>query len=462
MTYRPGKTARKMYRHKDRYGTAGMSRKQLKALAREMDIGVNPRGHRGHRSKARSLHSKSRSYLDSVTDSYHSHPTMSRRDKHHRKMVGKRYSQRSRRMSPAYRRMRAEEAEYRLRNPRRKHGSAANRYRSQKDRALARHRRAHARGDRRRMSKHGRQALKWGVKAHRARGGRRNPLSCRMSKASMFHELKHHASRWRPQKQRVAIVLSTRRKCGRRNPVLMNPKRPSPKVRAYQLRKGHGRRYRKIERRLMRGKWERVRTTLRLKKRGHWHKVMPPFRRNPVLTNPKRDGSQTKGEKRLQKHAEWLRTIAERGRQATAALKSMRSVPVASHVAAQEHAANKLSEAVIEKAMEGVPAAVEKVADVVEHAEAKFLRQQIADLTMLINSTKEEADSLGEQDEMMAQELMDQVAKMAKQRTALKAKATGLGIQTNPRRRARTVLVGTHRYAKALRELRSAILRRHR
>jgi hypothetical protein len=46
----------------------------------------------------------------------------------------------------------------------------------------------------------------------------RNPLSCRMSRQSMFHELKHHASRWRPQKQRVAIVLSTLRKCGRRNP----------------------------------------------------------------------------------------------------------------------------------------------------------------------------------------------------------------------------------------------------
>lgn len=61
---------------------------------------------------------------------------------------------------------------------------------------------------------------------------RRNPLTCRMSKESMFHELKHHGSHYRPQKQRVAIVLSSLRKCHRRN-----PKRDGSPTRG-ELRKG--------------------------------------------------------------------------------------------------------------------------------------------------------------------------------------------------------------------------------
>ncbi len=52
MSYRPGKSARKMYRHKARYGTAGMSKRQLRALAREMDIGVNPKRRRGKKHRA--------------------------------------------------------------------------------------------------------------------------------------------------------------------------------------------------------------------------------------------------------------------------------------------------------------------------------------------------------------------------------------------------------------------------
>ena len=42
---------------------------------------------------------------------------------------------------------------------------------------------------------------------------RRNPLSCRMDVGQIMHELKHHGSRRRPQKQMVAIALSTRRRC---------------------------------------------------------------------------------------------------------------------------------------------------------------------------------------------------------------------------------------------------------
>lgn len=45
-SYRPRKRAKRMYRHYDRYGTAGMSRRQIQELARESDIGANPRGRR--------------------------------------------------------------------------------------------------------------------------------------------------------------------------------------------------------------------------------------------------------------------------------------------------------------------------------------------------------------------------------------------------------------------------------
>lgn len=262
MTYRPGRSARKMYRHKARYGTAGMSKRQLRALRREMDIGVNPR-----------------------------------------------------------------------------------------------------------------------------RKKRRNPRS------RYYTGRKSTRMAWNPRR--------------RRNPVLMNPR---------------------------------------------------------ARRNPKRDGSMTKGEVRLQKHAEWLRLIADRGRKATQMLKSMHTVPVASHAAIHEHAEDKVSASTIAKALDGQPAALAKVEEVVEHAEAKFLRQQIADLTMLINSTTDEANALGEADEGMAEELMGQVTKMSKQRKTLKDKATGLGIRTNPRPRSsrRSVLVGTRRYARALAELKAVIRRRPR
>jgi hypothetical protein len=54
---------------------------------------------------------------------------------------------------------------------------------------------------------------------------RRNPLGCSMSRDEMFHELKHHGSRPRSHKQRVAIVLSQERRCGRRT----NPRKSAPR-----------------------------------------------------------------------------------------------------------------------------------------------------------------------------------------------------------------------------------------
>ena len=280
---------------------------------------------------------------------------------------------------------------------------------------------------------------------------KRSPVSYRAGKAarSMYqHKARHGTAgmsmrQLRALRREMDIGVNPRR--GRRNP---------KRARYYQGRKS------------TRLAWNPSRSKSR-GHRGHKRKARGTQGRMRRYTaakmrNPKRDGSMTKGEVRLQKHAEWLRTIADRGRKAMEMLKAMRTVPVASHVAIQEHAANKLSEAVIDKAMDGDPKAEAKVAAVVEHAEAKFLHQQIANLTMLINSTKDEADSLGVADEAMAEELMEQVTKMSKQRKALKDKATGLGIQTNPRRARRTVLIGTRRYASALAELKAALRSGHR
>jgi hypothetical protein len=51
--YKPGRKAARMYRHYEQHGTAGMTKRQLRALAREMDL-INPgRRHRGHRAKNR-------------------------------------------------------------------------------------------------------------------------------------------------------------------------------------------------------------------------------------------------------------------------------------------------------------------------------------------------------------------------------------------------------------------------
>ncbi len=392
MTYRPGRSARSMYRHKSRHGTAGMSKRQLRALAREMDIGVNPKRHRGHRSKPRSRREGRRGYTDSESDRSFSYPTMSRRDKQYRKMVGKRYSKRSRRMPPSYRRMRASEAEYRLRNPL--------------------------------------DGLHEDV-IENVINGMVNPY-----KGRYYTGRKSTRSAWNPKgasfEAKVRAELAEARAALSRD-----------SARAYS-----GSRHHSLKRRV-----EQLEAKL----------AQVSKRRNPVLMNPKRDGSMTKGEKRLQKHAEWLREIAERGRKATAMLKGMRTVPAASHVAAAEHAADKLNSATIEKAMEGVPAAVAKVETVVEHAEAAFIKSRIHDISELISDLErdiEKADAAGEDAE--AEELMDQKIKLAKQRTDLKAKATGLGIQMNPRPRSRrrTVLVGTRAYARALHDLKAALRRR--
>lgn len=422
--YRPGRKSRKMYRHYERYGTAGMSRKQLRALAREMDIGVNPRrGRRDHLLK--DVHHDA--LEDALTEVFT--------------------------------------------NPRSRYYQGRRFTRSA-----------------------------W------------NPLSCRMSKEMMFHELKHHASRRRPHKQRVAIVLSTLRKCRlkkRRNPVTLDDVLNGRVPKSTYTITSDGERYRVsskyvsyqdlgsgwyfvargvpesdveavIERNQARVRWAvrdnpkgwarrdhrgfkdgGARRNRKIQKmlerhRDNWRRT--GGRRNPVLMNPKRDGSMTRGEKRLAKHADWLREIADRGRKAAMMLKSLKTVPAASHVAAAEHAAEKLSEAAIERAMDGEPKAVAKVEQVVEHAEAKVIRQRLEDLRILVEDLDtqiKEAEAMN--DEALAEELMEQKVKVAKQRTALKQKADGLAIQTNPRRR--TVLVGTRAYAHALAQLKAAIRR---
>ncbi len=424
--YRPGKSARKMYRHKDRYGTAGMSRKQLKALAREMDIGVNP--HKGRaRAKARIWSRYRRAYGRATSRPYDKAP------------AGHRWNERVNKLGRLASRTGAGQAALRAKWRRSNQRRNPKGHRGHRSKSRSTHRRAYhlldSEGDRVRSSFRDSRRDRSATRSRRRAIRRESP---RDRDTRRYDEMDDRAFAQEQLNREYHNPYKGRYYSGRKSTrSAWNPRRG---------RNPFDGLHEDVVENVIGGMMNPRRS-----RRG---------RRNPVLTNPKRDGSQTKGEKRLQKHAEWLRTIADRGRQATAALKAMRSVPTASHVAAQEHAADKVSATVIAKALDGEPAAVEKVADVVEHAEAKFLRQQLADLTMLINSTKEEAESLGEQDEGMAEELMEQVTKMSKQRAALKAKAAGLGIQTNPRRRSRSVLVGTKRYAKALSALRAAI--RHR
>lgn len=91
-----------------------------------------------------------------------------------------------------------------------------------------------------------------------------------MSREEMFHELKHHGSRHRPHKQRVAIVLSQERRCGRRNPRnspygatqaefdhigAPGSSKRLPRYRSYKIKARHGTRtgYRRARVRRIRG-----------------------------------------------------------------------------------------------------------------------------------------------------------------------------------------------------------------
>lgn len=399
---------------------------------------------------------------------------------------------------------------------------------------------------------------------------RRNPLGCRMSKQSMFHELKHHASRWRPQKQRVAIVLSTLRKCGRTNPHRDGRPTKGEQRRArrtgrydfepdysprygrrrarrnpgydpdftHHFRKGGGRielfndgevcvfdsmdrdmddyylkphEIAKLKRDVLDhqlGQWhhytrDMVRDDYEFQGRGGREKRNPHRRgsyrgvftgkgttryrwadeysgkrgrssgrhhlkrhlrrgerrggRFEERSNPKRDGTPTRGELRKVKKSTYLKTIMQRGKDAEAILNRIHAVPAASKAAIQELAP---AVAVMEAP---TPAVVAQV----EHAEAKFLRSRIDELGVLHADLVQQIESLGD-DDMSADDaamLQEQAVKIAKQRGLMRAKAKSLGIQTNPGPRrnpgrgshGRKVLVGLRAYGVALKRLHSAI-----
>lgn len=198
-------------------------------------------------------------------------------------------------------------------------------------------------------------------------------------------------------------------------------------------------------------------------------------RRNPGPSrrNPKRDGTPTRGELRKVKKSTYLKTIMQRGKDAEAILARIHAVPAASKAAVQELAP---AVAVMEAP---TPAVVAQV----EHAEARFLRSRIDELSILHADLLEQIKDLGDDDVAAddAAALMEQAAKIGKQRGLLKAKAQSLGIMTNPGPRrnpgpghrrggsgrnhghghrgshGRRVLVGLRAYGVALRRLHSAI-----
>jgi hypothetical protein len=378
-----------MYRKLEKRGAGALNKRELKLLRRESDIGVNPRGHRGHKRKNRRhflIHDSTRVHL--------SNRFRYRRGRHEVHRAFRKRGYIHGRRNPRYAapwslkgsslRAHWREQQAKVATTRRYARAPTARYARTNPHRDGRPTKGERRGARRRG---GRFDYEPDYSGYVPRRRRRNPLGCRMSKQSMFHELKHHASRYRPQKQRVAIVLSTLRKCGR---------------------------------------------------------------------NPKRDGTPTRGELRKGKKSEYLKLIMQRGKDAEAILHRIHAVPAASKAAVAE-LLPQVSVAVAE---------TPKVVAAVEHAEARFLRSRIDELGILHADLLEQIRDLGDDDVAAddAAALMEQAAKIAKQRGLIRAKAQSLGIQTNPRPRGshgRKVLVGLRAYGVALKRLHAAI-RSHR
>ncbi len=215
-----------------------------------------------------------------------------------------------------------------------------------------------------------------------------------------------------------------------------------------------------------------------------WSKRMRHNRRNP-----KRDGTQTRGEKRAVKYVEHLRTIMAASENAR--LEYQRLTGAVAKVGSEihkpigpralKHAAKAHTEAwEAEHEMtkhSGQFTAPSVAAVVAEHPELKFITSQISDLDSTIEHFKSEIrdlpkDDLSEDEEARLQE---EIAKLAHQKKKLRARLLEVApaTATNPRRRGsrgrgrihprslRDIKQAGARCSQALRSLRSALRRVH-
>ncbi len=205
--------------------------------------------------------------------------------------------------------------------------------------------------------------------------------------------------------------------------------------------------------------------------------------------NPKRDGTQTRGEKRAVKYVEHLRTIMAASENAR--LEYQRLTGAVAKVGSEihkpigpralKHAAKAHTEAwEAEHEMtkhSGQFTAPSVAAVVAEHPELKFITSQISDLDSTIEHFKSEIrdlpkDDLSEDEEARLQE---EIAKLAHQKKKLRARLLEVApaTATNPRRRGsrgrgrihprslRDIKQAGARCSQALRSLRSALRRVH-
>jgi hypothetical protein len=201
-------------------------------------------------------------------------------------------------------------------------------------------------------------------------------------------------------------------------------------------------------------------------------------------TNPKRDGSPTRGEKRRVKYLAYLKTLQAKGQDAAAAIARLTS----------EVAKTKPKDAYAPvgpratKRVERMPAAeyfekriqAEDVLDTPqapaedrpEPTEARLIRSRLADIEALVKDAQlelQDFDLESDADAEMACEVQERIATLNKQRRTLEAKLDDvLATQTNPRRRVargivrvrRSTLARLDRSLRALRKSITTALRR--
>jgi hypothetical protein len=169
-------------------------------------------------------------------------------------------------------------------------------------------------------------------------------------------------------------------------------------------------------------------------------------------SNPKRDGSPTRGEMRKDKYKDRLRQIRDRGQKAADELNKLLGRGAAASVGHAEPAL-RAPKTDTQLAHPGHFAAEES-------SEQKFAREQIANINALMGDLRDQLRELGD-DESLADGLSEQLVKLGKQKKALQDVAGQ--VMTNPRRytspaRYRRMSVAQRaRYRNALRMLRSSI-----
>jgi chromosome segregation ATPase len=151
--------------------------------------------------------------------------------------------------------------------------------------------------------------------------------------------------------------------------------------------------------------------------------------------NPTRTGEPTRGEKRKTKFLDHLRALRERGKKAEQELKRLtgRGRDTSAPVLTADKTETQL-------AHPGHYAA-ELTAD------QQFLKAQVDEIDRTMADVRDQIRGLGDADEALADELSDQLVKLAKQRAALKAPI----VATNPRRRCVLGSRGKRAYSRALR-----------